>query len=146
MRVFYAFVIILAAAILFMLPLTDVIYDFRTDSRTDTFSTTTGALPSANETLLDDLYDGEPGSVDRIVSDNATEAPLANTYNAISRVLNITNLAANTTRILNITYDFDALGGNTTINLLADRFPWIWMLSIICFAPAALIALFTGRA
>jgi len=146
MRVFYAFIIIFASAILFMLPLTNIIYDFRTDSRTDIFSATTNATEdSANVTLLANLYDCDMGSID-IASDNATDAPLPNTYNCTSRVLNIAWLASNTTRILDVTYDVDALGGSDAINTLADRFPWIWLLTIIAFGPAALFAIFTGRA
>lgn len=128
-----------------MLPLTDAIYDFRTDLRTDTFSTATAAgVTSANETLLEELYDDDIGSVD-IASDNATDAPLPNSYNSTSRELTITGLTANITRTLDITYAVDALQGSTAIDAIVDRIPWIWLLVTIAFGPAALFAIFTGR-
>lgn len=146
MRIFNAFLAIFASVILFLLPLTTAIYDFRTDLRTDTFSIATGVgVTSANETLLNDLYDGDIGSID-IASDDAADVPLANSYNATSRLLNITGLTDNTTRTLSISYDIDALLGSDAINILADRAPWIWMVMVIAFAPAALFAIFTGRA
>jgi len=145
MRIFYAFLIVLVATILWMLPVTEAVYDFRTELRTDTFSTTTSVgVTSANETLLDNLYDGDTGSVD-IDSDEATDAPLPTSYNTTSRVLNITGLTTNTTRTLDVSYDVDALEGFASINLLMDRIPFIWMLIIILFGPAALFAIFTGR-
>ena len=144
MRIFYAFLIVVVSAILFMLPITEAIYDFRTDLREDTFSTETGAGTTANVTLLDDLYDDDLGSVD-IDSDLATDHPLPNSYNATSQVLNVSGLTATSNRTLDITYDIDALSGNDAINAVADILPFIWMLCIIAFAPAALFAIFTGR-
>jgi len=102
-------------------------------------------VTSANETLLDDLYDGDIGSID-IASGDATDTPLANTYNATSRLLNITGLTADTTRTLDVSYDVDALEGSDAVNTLVDRVPFIWMLMIIAFAPASLFAIVTNRA
>ena len=145
MRIFYAFLIVVVSAILFMLPVTEAIYDYRTDLRTDTFSTTTAAaVTSANETLLVGLYDSDISTID-IDSDDSTDDPLANTYNATSRVLNVTGLTAATTRTLDITYDIDALEGSDAIGKIADIVPFVWMILIIAFPPAALFAIFTGR-
>ena len=145
MRIFNAFLIILVAAILFMLPISEAIYDYRTDLRTDTFSTVTAAaVTSANETLLESLYGGDTGSV-TIVSDDAADAPLPNSYNATSQVLNITGLTASTTRELEVDYNVDSLQAHDSINTIAVRFPWIWLLLIIAFGPAALISMLTGR-
>ena len=146
MRIFYAFIIMFVSAILFMLPVTQMAYDFRTDPRTDTYSTATAVgVTTSNETLLDDLYDGDTGSVD-INSGDATDVPLAGTYNATNRVLNVTGLTANATRILEITYDFDALDASVAIATIIDRLPWIWLLIAIGFAPASWFAIFTNRA
>ena len=146
MRIFYAFLIIVVAAILFMLPVSEAIYDFRTDQREDTFSTATGAgATTANETLLDDLYDDDIGSVD-IDSDLATDVPLPSSYNSTSQQLLISGLTASDNRTLTVAYDFDALGDSDAINVFLDRLPWIWLLVICAFAPAALFAIFTHRA
>ena len=146
MRIFYAFMIIFVSAILFMLPFTQLAYDFRTEPRTDTYSTATAVgVFASNETLLTDLYNKDTGSVD-IDSNDATDVPLAGTYNATNRVLNVTGLTANASRILEITYDFDALSATVAIATIIDRLPLIWLLVSIAFAPAALFAIFTGRA
>ena len=129
-----------------MLPVAEAVYDYRTMQRTDTFSTDTAVgVTAANETLLDDLYDADMGSVD-IDSDDATDVPLPNSYNATNQVLNITGLTANATRILNITYDVNALGAYAAIDTFLGFLPYIWLLVVIAFIPAALFAIFTNRA
>jgi len=145
MRIFYAFLIVVLGAILFMLPVDKAVYDFRTMVRTDTFTTDTAVgVTSSNETLLDDLYDCDLGSVE-VNSDEATDTPVATTINCTNRVINIGGLTANASRTLLITYDVDSLGGSGAIDGLLDRVPWIWLLMTIAFAPAAIFAIFTGR-
>lgn len=146
MRIFYAFLIAVISAILFMLPVAEAVYDFRTATRTDEYSIPTAlAQTTANETLWDDLYNSDLGSVS-IASSVATDVPLPSSYNATTRVLLTSGLTANTTtRILEITFDYDSLQGSGAINTLMDRVSWIWMIVIIAFAPAALFAIFTGR-
>ena len=129
-----------------MLPVSEAIYDYRTTSRTDTFSTDTAVgVFTANETLIDDLYNGDIGSVD-IDSNDATDAPLSNSYNVTNQVLNIGGLTGNATRTLEISYDVGALTLYTAVDTLLDFLPYIWVLIIIAFPPAALFAIFTGRA
>lgn len=145
MRIFWAFLIVFVAVILFMLPLTTLILDFRTDDRDDTFSTETGAGTTANVTLLKALFDDDIGSVS-IASDLATDIPLASSYNATPRQLLVSGLTVTANRTMVVTYDVDALAGSATINTFVDRLSWIWMLVVIAFVPAALAAIFTGRA
>lgn len=129
-----------------MLPITSAIYDFRTDLRTDTFSTATAVgVTTANETLLEELYDGDIGSVD-IASDDATDVPLPNSYNSTSQVLNISGLTGNVTRTLEVSYDVDALEGSNAVDTLLGWLPYIWILVIVVFPMAAIFAIFTGRA
>lgn len=128
-----------------MLPLTEGIYDFRTDPRTDTFTTITAAgVTTGNATLGADPYDCDTTNLD-INSDLGTDTPIPTSINCTTRFLDISGLTANTTRTLTITYDFDALQGSSAINNLVDRVPWIWLIVIIAFAPAAIFAIFTGR-
>ena len=129
-----------------MLPVAEAVYDYRTMQRTDTFSTDTAVdVHAANETLLGDLYDCDMGSID-IDSDDATDTPLPSSINCTNRVLNIAGLTANATRILNITYDVNALGAYTAIDTFLGFLPYIWLLVIFAFIPAALFAIFTNRA
>jgi len=144
-QIFNVFMIIVGAVVLWLLPLTTAVYDFRTDERTDTFLTTTAVLVnSVNETLLDDLFNNDVGSVS-IASDNATDTPLGNSYNATSRALLIIGLSGNATRTLDVSYDVQAFEVTDAINTLLDKVPFIWMLIIIAFAPAAMLALFLNR-
>ncbi len=145
MRVFFALLVIVAAAILFMLPLTQAVYDFRTDGRTDSFLTTTGAVTTANVTLTADPYDCDIATID-IDSANVTDTPLPGSVNCTTRVLLVEGLTTNITRILEVNYYVDALDASPAISVLLDRVPWIWLLVIIAFAPVALYAIFTGRA
>lgn len=145
MRIFWAFLIIVVSTILWLLPITTAIYDFRTDQREDTFATETGAGTTANVTLLDDLYEDDTGSVD-IDSDLATDAPLPSSYNATNQNLLVNGLTASANRTLIVTYDIDALSESEAVSNILDRLPLIWLVVIIAFPPAALFAIFTGRA
>ena len=145
MRIFYAFLVIVVAAILFMLPVSDAIYDFRTDLREDEFISATGVgVDTANVTLGKPVYDDDTGTID-ILSDLATDVPAYSSYNGTSRQIGVSGLTANTTRTLTVSYDIDALGGSGAINNIMDIIPFIWMLIIIAFPMAALFAIFTGR-
>ena len=145
MRIFYAFLVLLTSVFLWMLPVTDMVYDFCTTLRTDTFSATTPlASTTANVTLWGDLYDCDMGSID-IDSDNTTDTPVPSSANCTSRVLLVDGLSANTTRILTVAYDVDSLTGFPALKTLLDMAPFIWIVIILCFAPAAIFAIFTGR-
>ena len=144
MKIFYSFLIILTAAFLLMLPVTSAVYDFKTDLREDSFSVTTAAA-STNATviLVKALYD-EDISTTSILSDNATDVPIANSYAVASRALLITGLADNTTRTLAVSYDVYALEGLTAIDTLISKVYLLWLLCIIAFPIAALLSLFIG--
>lgn len=130
-----------------MLPATEMIYDFRTDQREDTFDRETGAGTTVNVTLIKELYDDDTGTID-IFSDLSTDIPIPTplSYNATSRQLGIEGLAVSSNRTLTVAYDINALEVGDAINALLDRLPWIWLLVICAFAPAALFAIFTHRA
>ena len=146
MRIYNSFLTIFCTVILLLLPLTGAVYAFRTDARTDSFLIPTAvAVTIANATLLGELYNDDLGSVS-IASTLGTDAPLPNSINVTNEELNITGLTANTSRTLNITYDFDAFMGSAALNRLADILPWIWLLMLIALAPAALYAILSGRA
>ena len=145
MRIFYAFLIIMVAAVLFMIPVDQGIYDFRTMLRTDTFNYETGAAETtANVTLSNILYDDDTDTID-ILSSISDDVPLFSSYNSTVRLLDMTDLAVSENRTLTVTYDIDSLGGSDAVNTLLDRFPFIWMLCVIAFPMVALFAIFTGR-
>ena len=129
-----------------MLPVSRAVYDFRTDLRTDEFfSTTAVSQTSENVTLGKPVYDDDTGTID-ILSDLSTDNATYNSYNTTTRVLNIINLTDNTTRILSVSYDIDALEGSDALNTFVGYVPWIWMLIIIVFPMVGIAAIWTGRA
>ena len=129
-----------------MLPVSEAVYDFRTDLREDEFTSPTGVgVTSANVTLGEPVYDDDTGTIDYF-SDLSTDVPAYSSYNATSRQLLVSGLTANTTRVLSIFYDVDALAGSDALNNFVGYIPWIWLLIIIVFPIAGLAAIFTGRA
>jgi len=145
MRIFYAFIIIITAAIMWMIPITESVYQWRTDVRTDNFNVDTAvAATTSNVTLHGTLYDSDTNTVS-FLSDTVTDVPAATSYNATSRQLLVTGLTHNSTRSLEVSYDIDALLAWPGVDVLADRIGFIWMLCIIAFPMAALFAIFTGR-
>jgi len=146
MRIFTAFLVLVATAILWLLPISTAAYDFKTDAREDTFTSPTAAgVSTANVTLIKEIYDDDTTTVD-ILSSLATDVPVVGVYTTATRVLNVTGLTTNTTRTLSITYDVYALTGGGSIDTIVSRLDFIWMLALICLPIAALAAIFTGRA
>jgi len=100
-----------------MLPVSEAVYDFKTELREGTFTSPTGVgVNCANVTLGKPIYDDDTGTVDPF-SDLATDNPAysASSYNATSQQLTICGLTANTTRVLTISYDVNALEGYDAI-------------------------------
>jgi len=133
------------AVLLWMLPLSEAVYDFRTELREDVFTSPTGVgVNCANVTLGKPVYDDDTGTID-YYSDLDTDTPAYSSYNATSRQLLVCGLTANTTRVLTISYDINALEGYDAIGTVVDRWPFIWILLIIVFPVAAFVAMFMGR-
>lgn len=146
MRVFKAFLVVLASVILFLLPLTKAMYDLKTDRQEDNFSVSTAAgITSSNITLSESIYEDDTTTIE-LLSDLSSDSPAWSAYAVGSHSVNVTGLTDNATRALSVYYDVDALEGWDAIVALADKMAWIWMLIIIAFAPAAVAAIFTGRA
>lgn len=146
MKIFNSFLIIMGSIVLLLMPLTSAVYDFATDLREDSFTVATGVgETSGNVTLIKPIYDDDTTTID-VISDLSTDDPLFNTYNTTSRATNFTGLTANTTRTLTVSYDVDALNAWPAVNSLVDVTAWLWLIIIICFAPAAIAAIFIGRA
>jgi hypothetical protein len=136
--------IIFVAAILFMIPISNGVYDFRTDQKTDQFYVNTAATTTANVTLLKSLYNADISTISMFSTDSP-DVPVVVSYNATNRVLNVGGLATSSNRTLDVSYDYDALGSSSAINLFLDKVAWIWLLCVIAFAPAALIAIFKRK-
>lgn len=145
MRIFTAGLVLVATAFLWLLPITSAVYDYRTDLREDTFTSALAAgITTANHTLTKPIFENDLGTI-TITSDLTGDTPALLSYNTSSRLIRISGLTANATRILNVSYDVDALAGNDAIATVASRVVFIWLLSLIIFPVAALAAIFLGR-
>lgn len=145
MRIVYSFLIILVAVFLWLLPLSDMVYAFRTEQETDESTVATGAgITTSNVTLTQFVYDDDINTIS--VTSTINEVPAISSYNSTSKTVLVSSLTANETRTLSITYDTDVITDNDAINTLLDRADWIWVLIVIAFPVASLAAIWTNRA
>lgn len=145
MRIFYSFLLLFTIAVLFMVPMPEAIYDFRTSLKTDTFwSSTDGATTSANVTLTKAVYDNDLATI-TITSNLPQDVPALVDYNTTSRLTDITGLALSSNRTLSVSYDYQSIQPNGVIDSLLDKLPWIWFLCVIGFIPSALIVMWFRR-
>ena len=146
MRIWQAFLILVAAALLWLVPVTRAIYDFRTDLAEDTFSVATSNVSSnATVVLAQALYNNDSSTIG-VTSNLTADNPAFNSYNSTTRATLFTGLSSITTRTLTVTYDIDALSGDVALDAVMDLTPYIWYLCIVAFPIAGLAAIFTGRA
>lgn len=145
MRIFTGCLIILCSLFLWLFPVTDAVYDFRTELRTDNFNVTTGVgVTTATVVLVKPVYDDDTDTIS-ISSDNVSEVPTYASYNTTSKALGIANLSANTTRALSVSYDVTALEDNTALEVLLDRVPMIYWILLILFPIAGLVFIFWDK-
>ncbi len=135
----------MGAIILFLMPIASGAYDFRTDVREDTFNINTAAgVTAANVTLLKALYDDDTSTIS--FSSNVSEAPTVLSWNGTNKQLGISDLTESESHQIVVSYDVTAFQTSSALDNLIDKVPWIWLLMVIGFVPAALIAIFMGRA
>ncbi len=141
MRVFYSFLILLTSAILFMLPVSEATYDYRTNLQEDTFTVATGAGEvSDNVSLTHVLYDNDTSTI-TILSNDADDAPAFSSYNTTTRALEVSGLADSTNRTLTVSYDINALSAWSGVSAFADRMNLIWYLGIVAFLVIAIVVM-----
>lgn len=145
MKIFYAFLVVLTAVILFLLPITDAIYSFRTDVKRDEFRIETdGVTTTANVTLLKSVYDADTSTIS-ITSDVYLDVPAFVAYNATTRKTDIAGLVISTNRTLTVAYDYDALTASGALANFIDKVSWIWLVVIVVFPAAAIAAIFLNK-
>lgn len=144
-KILSSLLIVISSIILWMMPATSAIYDFRTDLQADTFATSTAAgVTSANSTLTKAIVDNDTSTI--TITSNISEAPAFNSYNATNRQLNTIGLTANTIRTLTVTYDVTALAGADALDtFIGTWFIYIWYVLIIAFPIVGVLAILTGR-
>lgn len=142
MRIFYGFLILFFSALLWLVPISDGIYEFRTDAKTDTAYIQTGAgETSSNHTLTKTLYDNDTSSVS-LFSYDSDDIPVVSSYNSTTRLLVFTGMAASTNRTMEITFDTDVFTNSNFWPDFLDNFKFYWWVFISLYAIGALVAMF----
>jgi len=145
MRIFQGFLIVFITVILYMLPVTGAIYDYRTDVREDSFNyETIGAEITANVTLHSPVYDDDTNTIN-ILSDLPTDIPLFAAYNATTRLVDITGMTLTSNRTLRVSYDIDALADHGALNGFMGWLPLIWILMISVMPLAGIYTIIKRR-
>ena len=148
MRIFQGFLIVFVSVVLFMLPVTGAVYNYRTDVREDSFNYETGgAETTANVSLHTPIYDDDTDTV-TILSDLATDIPLFSAYNTTTRLLDMTGLSVAANRTLRVSYDINSLADHDSLDAFIGWIPFIWIV-IIAVMPMAgiyVVIRYGGRA
>lgn len=141
MRIFWGFLIIAVAVILWMLPITQSVYDYRTDIYYDYYNwETVAANTTANVVLTNPIYNNDTNTI-TIQSDLATDVPLYSAYNTTTRLLDMTGLTAGANRTLTVYYDINALLSQPALSTLMDWLPYIWMIMVSVLPMAGIYAI-----
>jgi len=133
MRYFTGFFIIAIGVLLWMLPVADSIYSWKTEPRTDTFIVTTAAaVTTGNSTLFKSIYDNDIHTL-AFTSNCSTDAVTYVSYNTTSKLLNYSGLTASISRELDITYDTSAFNESSPVETLADMLPYLCYIVFVLF-------------
>lgn len=137
-------VIFLAIIVLaFTLPaITGALFDFRTDSFTESFIETTAAAES-NVTiqLAEPLWDGSVAYA-AVSSNDTSEVPQPYSYNETTRALLVNGLNASTARLLTVTYSSGGLDDYTGAETGVVNIPTAIVVSIIILPLGLIVAYF----
>ena len=144
MRIFGGLLLVIVSVVLFMLPITRAIYNFRTDLREDTFNVETGgAETTANVSLFYPIFEDDTTTIG-MLSSLPTDIPLFSAYNTTTRLLDITGMTVASNRSLRVFYDINALIDNDALETFLDWVPYIWLIVIAVIPIAALYFIFKG--
>lgn len=145
MKIFYSFLILAVSVFLWLLPVTNAVYDFRTDLKEDNFTVDTDeGITTGNVTLFKTIYDDDTSTLS-ITSNDSDDIPSYSSYNATTRLLVFTGLSANNTRTITCTYDVDALEGSDALDTLMNHISWIYMVMVSVLPIAGIAAIWIGR-
>jgi len=137
LRIFYSFLIVFTSVLFALLPFTGAIHSLLTDLCEDNQTVTTASSTNATVQLFDELYDDDTSSIE-LLSHDSDDIPIVSSYNGTTRALIIAGLAEDTTRVIDVTYDVDAINNSyfTTAITVAT---YIWLIMIALFALGGLI-------
>lgn len=142
MRYFTGFLIILCSVIFWLLPVDTAVYAFKTEPRTDDFLVTTAiGVTSGNSTLIKSIYDNDVSTL--LFSSNCTTDAITYTsYNTTTRLLVYGGLTADTTRLVEITYDASAFDQPAAFETICDIIVWWLFIFFVVFPMGGLYVAF----
>ena len=145
MRIFYGLLIVIVSVILWLLPVSQAVYDYRTDIYSDYYNYETGgAVTTANVVLSNPIYNNDTNTI-TIMSDLYTDNPLFASYCSTNRLLDMTGMTAAANRTITVHYDISALVGLPAVATLMDWMPYIWWILISIFPMAGLFFIVRSR-
>ena len=128
-----------------MLPITEAVDAFRSDTKVDELPCTTGSGETTdNLTLTHEVYEDDTTGM-TLLSSDGDDTPVLSSYDSTYHSIYITGLADNTTRTITATYYISAMTIWTGIDTLLNMTPMIWYISIVAFIPLALIVIWRDR-
>jgi len=126
--------IVMVAIMFIMFPIVlDSSHELQTDEYVQSeAAVVTGVGETAADVVLDEaLWDSSATHVLSITSDEVTDVPVAGTYTAGTQTLNVTGLAADDSRTLTITYEYDGLEDYTGMGALVGVAPLLLFIGVI---------------
>lgn len=141
-KIFVSFLVLLATAILLLLPVADGIRDFVAPFQDQDYTsvTTAGGVTTANVTLTDSLYVNKYQYTE-IASTLETDTPSAISYNSTTRGLAITGLTESETRDLTVSYRVYTLSQGSAQEKFSDYVPFFWFLVCFSFPAVSIIVI-----
>jgi len=140
--------LIMVAVMMVIFPIVmESAHELQTDSYTHTEAgVTTGAGVTAANVVLDEaVWDDSTSHITSITSDEVTDVPVAGTYTAATKTLNVTGLAESDSRTLTIVYEYDGLEDYTGMGAMAGVAPLLIFIGVLGVVMGGLYTSFKGR-
>ena len=129
----------------FTLPsIAGAVFDFRTDSITETFVKVTGAETNTTVQLDKPVWDGSKAYI-AVASNDTTEVPTVYSYNETTLAAIIDNLNASSGHILTVTYDTGGLEDYSGADTGVRSIPTAFVIALIILPLGLIVLYFFGR-
>jgi hypothetical protein len=142
MKIVATFLMIVLIGLLFMLPISTAVYDYRTDIQEEDHTVATAALAtSANVSLHLPIYLANLSTLtfsSTLATDNATPGYY---YDSTSHVVQVNGLTALSSRTLTAFYDVNALTSVGALDTFLNMVPWLWYLMLVAVLGVSIYAI-----
>lgn len=141
MKIVATFLMLVLVALLFMLPISTAVYDFRTDIYEQTFTDLTTAAASENISLFKPIYNDDYTTIlcsSDLATDNCTYGTF---YDSTSHVVTIIGFTPAGTRDLTVSYDVNALTSIGALDTFLNMVPWLWYLLLVAVLGVSIFAI-----